>query len=316
MSTPKISVIICTRNRVRYLDGSVGSLQTQSVPTESFEIILVDNSSTDGTAQWAANVISQYNNLKIVSESKLGLSHARNAGCKAAQGEILAYLDDDAIASPKWLESVMKSFASSDDKLAVVGGRVTPYWEATKPEWLDSSLWPLLSVLDLGETQRPLTPQEYFVGANMTIRKSALLAAGGFRTDLGRKGNNLLSNEEIHLKANLEKLGFYTLYNPAAEVQHSIPIERLTKKWFRKRMYWQGISDSYMNEDYYRCRELPLLKRGRKSAGRIYRSLLLTWGGISNCWKWHRPDQFGNELYFWLCAGKLVGEWKVVSSKQ
>jgi glycosyltransferase involved in cell wall biosynthesis len=310
---PIVTVIICTRNRVRYLPGSVGSLQSQTVPTNLFDIIVVDNASTDGTFEWAKNAEKKYDNLRTIYEPKLGLSNARNAGCANAQSEILAYLDDDAIASPNWIGHILAAFESHNEKLAVVGGRVLPLWETTKPDWLHESLWPLLSVLDLGNEQRLLSEKDYFVGANMAIRKSSLIEAGGFRTDLGRKGSNLLSNEEIHLKAILENLGYFTIYDPKPQVLHSIPPDRLTKKWFRRRMYWQGVSDSLMNDSIVEQSKYPFKKRMRKSVGRSYRTLRLAMTGIINSWEWCRHEQFGNELYFWLCVGRLIGEWKAAS---
>jgi glycosyltransferase involved in cell wall biosynthesis len=241
-----ISAIICTHNRLRYLDDSVGSLARQTLTAERFEIILVDNRSTDGTAAWAEKAARVIPNFRYVLEPSLGLNHARNAGWKAANGEIAAFLDDDAVAADNWLEILLGKFRERGERLAAIGGKVDPLWEAPPPPWLTPELWSFLSVLDWADHDIELHPQQFFVGANMAIRTDALKRVGGFHTDLDRKGGNLLSNGEVHLKKTLEALGYYTIYTPDAKVAHSVPAKRMTKSWFRRRHYWQGVSDSVM----------------------------------------------------------------------
>ena len=246
----KTSVVICTHNRLRYLDGLFASLLRQTAPREQFEIILVDNVSVDGTRAWSENAKNQAKDggvsFTYIYEQALGLNHARNAGWRAAQSELVAYIDDDAIAAPHWLKAIQQVFQRHSERLAAVGGKIEPLWESPPPEWLAPELWPYLSVLDLSPEELIMEKPQCFVGANMAIRKSALERVGGFRPNLDRQGKNLLSNGEVHLKRLLDEAGYYSVYDPQVLVQHSVPRERMTKKWFRRRSYWQGVSDAFM----------------------------------------------------------------------
>lgn len=244
----KISVIVCTHNRVHYLERAIGSLCAQTLPREHFEILLVDNASTDGTAAWAEKRCLDTPNLVYLHEPALGLSNARNVGWRAAKAELAAFFDDDAVANKTWLETIVRRFQEHDERLAVVAGHVYPLWEAPPPDWLVPGLWAPLALLDLGTNDLVMDPDHYFVGANMTIRKSALARVGGFSSALGRKGDRLLSNEEVHLKWLLERAGYYALYAPDVVVGHTVPAERMSKHWFRTRYWWQGVSDSVMQQ--------------------------------------------------------------------
>ena len=244
----RISAVICSHNRLHYLPGSIGSLARQDLPPDQFEIILVDNASTDGTGVWAQEQGPALARFVYIHEPALGLSNARNTAWRAAKGEIVAFLDDDAIAAPDWLSKILEKFQHADSRLAVVGGKVEALWESPPPEWLVPEMWSHLAVVDWSGSDMVLVEPHFFVGANMAIRKSALEQVGGFNSLLGRKGKKLLSNEEIHLKRQLEEAGFYALYAPEVFVRHSIPAERMTPEWFFRRYYWQGVSDSAMQQ--------------------------------------------------------------------
>lgn len=243
---PDISVVICTHNRARYLAGSLGSLARQTLPSAHFEVIFVDNASTDESATCAARLANDLPQLRILSEPTLGLSHARNAGWRAARGDVVAFLDDDAVAAPDWLEVLLDTFQRHGERVAIIGGRVDPLWEAPPPDWLQPPIWSVLSLLDLAPTEVVVGDRQYVVGANLAMRRSVLQAVGGFRADLGRRGDALLSNEEVELRRRIEALGFITLYTPHAKVSHSIPASRMTRSWLRTRHYWQGVSDAVM----------------------------------------------------------------------
>jgi glycosyltransferase involved in cell wall biosynthesis len=152
METPKplVSAIICTHNRDRYLGFAIDSLLAQDFA--DFEIIIVDNASTDRTREVVEARLEDAR-LHYIYESELGLSVARNTGAKIAQGEILAYLDDDAIASPHWLKTLYSAY-SSNPKLAIAGGRVTLIWTdgTTAPNWLSAGLAGNLGAYDLGDS--------------------------------------------------------------------------------------------------------------------------------------------------------------------
>ncbi len=241
---PDLSVVICTHNRSRYLERALASVRALTVPPSLLELIVVDNASSDDTAQVVAACGAE---LRYQHEPRLGLSIARNTGLFLARAPITAYLDDDAIADPGWAAALIEAFQSSPAPLGCVAGRVLPIWEAPRPAWLDDDLLALLSMLDYGQQPRVLLPQEHMVGANMAFPTALLQSLGGFPERLGRRGSSLLSREEAHVRERLEAASRPCLYWPAALVQHHAPIERMTLSWFRRRIFWQGISRALVN---------------------------------------------------------------------
>ena len=271
MTQPMISAIICTHNRADYLGAAIDSLLRQTYG--SYEVIVVDNASTDGTK----GVIDErlpHPKLTYVYEGTLGLSSARNRGAAVAQGEILAYLDDDAEASPQWLAALAEAFVAHP-QTAIAGGYVSLIWPPgeTAPRWLSPALAECLGAYDLSAevqsiTQAGQTPR----GLNYAVRQDFLQSVGGFNPQLGRVGKNLLSNEELHLTQQALQAGFEVLYVPEAKVAHNVAPERLRRRWFLRRSWWQGISECYrehltdqLNGQRLRNRCLSLLRGLGKS---------------------------------------------------
>ncbi|MBD0267798.1 MAG: glycosyltransferase family 2 protein [Cyanobacteria bacterium Co-bin8] len=278
MPEPLISVIICTHNRAAYLGAAIDSLLAQDF--EPFEILVIDNASTDATRQVVEQRLD-HARLRYLYEPVLGLSVARNRGAVAAQGRLLAYLDDDAEASVGWLSALNQAFAA-DAEVAIAGGKVTLLWppNTLPPRWLSPALAGNLGAYDLGElpqliTQPGLTPR----GLNYAIRQAFLQQIGGFDPQLGRVGKNLLSNEELHMTQQALKRGFKVLYLPEALVAHQVAPERLNPRWFLRRSWWQGISEAYRESldgaltlGKVRSRSVCLL-RGLYKAVRYWRDL-------------------------------------------
>jgi len=253
----KISVIVCTHNRSAYLQKAVLSLMKQSLPMKDYEIIVVDNASTDNTKE------SVDNSVIYMYESRLGLSHARNTGLSIALGKYVAYLDDDAIASPDWLENILKVFAKTDS--GAIGGRVLPIWESARPSWLADNMLSSLSLLDSKEKMNCSNDSLLF-GVNIAFQTKLLKDIGGFDTSLGRVGDKLVGDEETLVQRKLLDLGYSCLYHPDLCVYHHVSPERLNKNWFIKRSFWGGVSSaavdvrqrnvSKIKNVYYGVREL------------------------------------------------------------
>lgn len=247
MTSPRISAIICTHNRDSYLGAAIDSLLTQDFP--DYEVIVVDNASTDSTKSVVQERLP-HPRLHYVYEATLGLSVARNAGAVVAQGSILAYLDDDAEASPGWLTALAYQY-DADDTVAIAGGKVTLIWPPGRsaPQWLSTNMSGSLGAYDLGDdvvyiTQPGLTPR----GLNYSIRADFLNQIGGFDPNLGRVGKNLLSNEELFMTEKALGMGFKVVYLPNALVAHNVAPGRLVPTWFIRRSWWQGISECYREQ--------------------------------------------------------------------
>ena len=240
----QISVAICTLNRADYLRKALQSLAEQTLSTELYEILVVDNNSTDQTKEVATEEFSYLSNLRYLFEPILGLSQARNTAWQQAKGKYVAYLDDDAIASPQWLEKILEVFDTRHPRPGCVGGKVEPIWEKPRPDWLSDKLLPYLTVIDWADAPLLLKGSKYAAGANMAFPKQVIEEIGGFETRLGRKGKNLLSNEEMYVREQLDALSYETYYHPQASVKHHVAASRLKKQWFIDRSYWQGVSQA------------------------------------------------------------------------
>lgn len=246
-----LSVIIPTRNRSALLKKAIQSLTFQIYPQEHFEIIIVDNGSTDDTKSVVESLKHNLTNLIYVYEPKPGLHAGRHAGLAIAQGEILVFADDDIEAFPTWLEGVAESFQDPD--VALVGGNDLPQYESSPPGWVDT-LWQetpwgktigIFSLLDFGDGVKEISPY-YVYGCNFSIRKKVLLEVGGFHPDgmpdelLKYRGDG-----ETAVSEGILKKSYITLFNPKASVSHWVPKSRMSMEYVYKRGYIQGISNSY-----------------------------------------------------------------------
>ncbi|NEQ54143.1 MAG: glycosyltransferase family 2 protein, partial [Leptolyngbya sp. SIO3F4] len=268
-----ISAIICTHNRAQYLGAAIDSLLVQTL--KNIEVIVVDNASTDATAEVVQKRLSDPR-LRYVYEATLGLSTARNTGANAAKGDILAYLDDDAEASPQWLASLLEVY-QDNDKVAIAGGKVTLLWPPgvnRPPVWLSDDLASGLGAYDLGDQLKyiknpSLTPR----GLNYSLRKTFLDSVGGFDVNLGRVGKNLLSNEELHMTQLALKQGWQVVYVPEALAAHNVSPARLKPSWFLSRSWWQGISECYREQVSGRAGVAQLRWGGERLVRGVYKSV-------------------------------------------
>jgi glycosyltransferase involved in cell wall biosynthesis len=269
---PQIAAIICTHNRDNYLGAAIDSLLAQEY--DDFEVLVVDNGSTDSTKTVVESRLS-HPQLKYVYEPVLGLSVARNTGAKETTSPILAYLDDDAEASPQWLRVLIEAY-NNNEKLAIAGGKVTLIWPdgITPPKWISSDMAAGLGAYDLGENivyiDNPnLTPR----GLNYSMRRTFLEQIGGFDANLGRVGKKLLSNEELYMTELALKNGWQVAYLPDALAAHNVAPERVKPEWFLRRSWWQGVSECYREEVAGRTGIGQLGRGGERLVRGLYKSL-------------------------------------------
>jgi glycosyltransferase involved in cell wall biosynthesis len=176
----------------------------------------------------------------------MGISLARNAGAWATRTPFIAYIDDDAIPAPDWIESILHAIARPGRRPAVIGGRILPKWEAPLPAWWPHTLRGVLSIIEhegAGEYRTVAVPQGLEpYGANMVVHVLSLLAAGGFGGTVGRYGQSLLSDEEVQVAWMLQDAGYSVRYDSRITVFHQIQARRMAPEWLLSRLYWQGAS--------------------------------------------------------------------------
>jgi glycosyltransferase involved in cell wall biosynthesis len=240
----KISAIVCTRNRAARLERALESLARQTLPPSDYEVLVVDNGSTDGTKALVTACRWGRANVRYCYEAEVGVSAARNRSIAEACAPIIAFMDDDAEADDGWLEALCAAFERESTRPLSVGGRVAPAWEAEKPAWLPDDFIRYLSVLDYGQEALALDyPRRYLVGCNLAFERSFLAESGGFDTRMGPRDKSHVTGDEFVPLMDVRQAGGLILYDPAAVVRHSIPTERLTLRWFLRRTYGQGIDD-------------------------------------------------------------------------
>ncbi len=241
----RITAAICTYERYDLLPGAIESALAQSLPSGSFEVVVIDNSPDAARSAREAAAFAGRPGLSWQHEPRPGLSNARNVAARKARAPLIAFLDDDARADRVWLESIAGCFDEFGETVQVVGGRIRPWWGSPRPAWLPDQMLGNLTVVDLGPQRRLLDEGEWVAGANIAFRVAALQRAGWFDTSLGRTGGgaSLLSAEETALTDRIKAQGGRVAYDPLGAVEHWVDPERLTQRWFRRRAAWQAVSD-------------------------------------------------------------------------
>lgn len=271
---PTISVVICafTVDRLEVMGESLDSLRAQTlVPHEI--VLVIDHAPElleEGRRLWP--------DVKIVANrEKQGLSGARNTGVAEAGGEVVAFLDDDAIAAPDWLQHLADAYA--DPGVLGAGGTVRPRWVEGKPGWFPAEFDWVVGCTHSGMPQE-LAPVRNLVGANMSFRRAPLVEVGGFSHDLGRVGTLPVGCEETDLSIRVHQRWpeAEILYDPAARVEHVVPATRGKVRYFVDRCRAEGRSkavltgmvgseDGLSSERSYVRRTLPLgVLRGLRDA--------------------------------------------------
>jgi glucosyl-dolichyl phosphate glucuronosyltransferase len=242
----EMSIVIGTLNRRALLERSLRSLMAQTCPTSRFEILVVDNGSTDGSHDVLRALEKETPNLRWVEERRRGLSNARNRGIAETQAPLVAFFDDDAIAEPNWLDVLFAVFAAEPDAGAA-GGRIYVDWSGERPDWMPVSIEGYYGRCDYGGERKYLSYPQYPFGSNMVIRRERLLAINGFNSELGPTGKNLMAGGEQDLFFRLYRTPIKVVYDPAAVVHHWAPPERVTRKWSLRRAFRHGMSNATMS---------------------------------------------------------------------
>ena len=231
-----ISVVISTYNRCDMLPRALESVLAQEDGGLCYEVIVVDNNSTDRTRDVAESFIKGgYANLRYVFETKQGLSYARNAGIRAAQAPIIAFTDDDVRATPRWIAEIKRTF-DEHPEIVYIGGKVLPLWRDEPPAWLTRDHWSPLALMDDGDEPFYMSAKKprCMVGANLSVRREVFDRVGLFTPDLQRVKDGIGSTEDHEFQLRIWRAGEKGMYIPSAVVSADVQPERLTKAYHRR----------------------------------------------------------------------------------
>lgn len=235
----EISVIICTYNRSNHLRNVLRSLSELVVPNNlKWEIIVVDNNSTDDTKDIVKQMANSLNlSIKYLFESRQGKSYALNTGIQKAEGQIIAFTDDDVIVDRKWLKTIYYSFKQhACDGLC---GKIYITIPEKTPPWLTKELWGFLGYLDYGDKPFFITNEDIF-GGNVVYTRKMIERTGLFNVNLGRTGNKLIGKEDVEYGKKVIEQGGRLLYEPALKVFHKIEPWKFKRSYFLKLHYYEG----------------------------------------------------------------------------
>lgn len=222
-----ISVIVCTHNRADLLPYALQTLGEQSLDSNEYEVIVVDNNSTDDTRIVVEKFAHEVPNLRYCLETKTGLSHARNRGWNEARGEYVAYTDDDCKLPRPWL-SVAKEIIEQKAP-AVLGGPYFAFYDSPKPHWFKDSY----GSYELHPESCALSQKEFLVGGNIFFRRKLLETLGGFDANLGMSGDKIAYGEETALQIHIRDAmpGQVIYYDPRLYVYHLVRPEKMQLNW-------------------------------------------------------------------------------------
>lgn len=232
----EITVVISTYNRSGMLAGALDSVLGQESEGTLYEVIVVDNNSTDQTRDVVESYIAKgHKNLRYILEPKQGVSYVRNTGIAEARAEIIAFADDDVRVTKDWIAKIKRVF-DQHPEIDCIGGKVLPEWMGSPPRWLNRDHWMPLALLDYGDkpvlinADNPLC----LVSANLAVRRRTFLKTGLFAPDLQRVKNGIGSMEDAELLERFWRTGQQCLYVPDLIVITGVPVERMTKSYHRR----------------------------------------------------------------------------------
>ena len=223
----KVSVIICTYNRAKFIKSSLSHLTKQTLANDQYEIIVVNNNCTDDTGKLVNKFIldNPECNISQFMETNQGLSFARNRGLKEAKHELICYIDDDGNAEVGYLEKIVKIFSENPEYVGV-GGKVIPVYEEVEPEWYNPFLRMMVTAIDFGDKPFKCRGKKYPAGCSMIYKKTILELAGGFNNDLKWRA------DDKYIFHAVSKISTEIYYRPELTVEHHIDAARTTDENF------------------------------------------------------------------------------------
>lgn len=314
----KYTVLIATYNRADELRETLRSLAGLQT-ADGWEVMVVDNNSSDHTRQ----VVEEQQqagfpvDLRYIFEGEQGKPAALNTGIRAARGEIIAFTDDDVRVEPDWLDQMGAGLARHN--CDYVGGRVYPLWGGERPAWLPNrggKHWAVIALLDYGDEPFELASRSP-LGVNMGVRTEAFTRMNlWWDNRFGRQGGTLRGQEQREWCMRARAAGLRGWYVPGMRLRHVVPHDRLNKQYFRRWMYWNGISRAIL----YKTSGVDMESREDSKfnfakaphiAGvprYMYRKLLRS--AVERVIRRDPVESFENEMRAWFYLGVIKQRWQ------
>lgn len=232
---PTLTVAICTYNRAGLLRQTLAEIARQDYPAGRWEVIVVDNNSTDDTAA----VVAAFPAVRYRAEPRQGANFARNRALAESQSEIIVFADDDILPSPDWLTRLAAPFVRPEGAhIGAVGGEVIPIFPDGCPDWIAGFHGPQ----DFRPDEGPIPTHRVPMSANLAFRRAVLAAVGGFDTLATRGGGSAFSADENRVIRRLHAAGYEVWFAPAAKVLHQMPAARTTFRYAARHAFGSARS--------------------------------------------------------------------------
>ncbi len=304
LAKPYFTVAICTYNRAKIIERAIKSVVNQTLSPDWYEILVVDNNSTDNTCEIINNLRNTITGLRLVSESQQGFPFARNRAIAEARGEVIVYLDDDAEMCPDYLMT-LKSLLEEEKNVGAVGGPVEVGWLCMVPDWYEPLLDFAFNYLYIASYRLDIRYPRILYGTNMAFPKSILLQLGGFRTDLCKHLKFVVAGDDNEMMLRITHIAkLRIIYEPALRVRHFILPSRLSPEYLLEKAEWTGRAQYYVERLYpgtggplnplFGIIESSARRFSGRSRGKLYEKLVLAHalGYLSEWWKnLFRPSQ-------------------------
>lgn len=228
-----ISIVICTYNRADYIFDALESLRNQTISKEVFEVIIVNNNSSDNTEIICKNYIQKYADHKFyyLNEPLQGSSFARNTGASIAKSPLLCFMDDDAVANTDYLEKIVLFF-ETHSSAGGLGGRIVPKYIPAEPKWMSHFVSSLVGNFNYNKHVVAFASNKYPLESNMIVKKTDFDTIKGFNTALpGVKGTLRIGGEGKDFFFRLKSMGRTIYYDPLVIVQHVVETSKLTREY-------------------------------------------------------------------------------------
>jgi glucosyl-dolichyl phosphate glucuronosyltransferase len=305
-----VSIVISTYNRCGLLEGALQALLSQTPADMAYEILVVDNNSTDQTRSLVRGISTQNpGKVKYLFEPKQGLSYGRNAGIAVAEALIIAFTDDDVRVAADWVWRIKSGFEENPD-IDFLGGRVVPRWPAEPPPWLTKANWSPLALLDYGDHAFYVDSgkQLCLIGANFAFRRRAFEKVGLFKTDFQRVKDGIGSLEDHEILLRLWQVGSRGLYSPELVTTAEIEPDRMEKQYHRR---WHASHGRFYADLHSEEVERSKLGKFFGVPGHFYRQALSDLGGWIGAWVRHQPaEAFTRELGLRYFTGFASRRWR------
>jgi glycosyltransferase involved in cell wall biosynthesis len=248
-----VSILVCSFNRKALLASTLDSLAAMTVaPDIQWEVIVVDNNSTDGTRQDVEHRARAFPvPLRVLFEPTQGKAHALGTGIRASTADVIVFTDDDVHVPPDWLEQGVRPLMERSD-IDYTGGPVLPAWESEPPGWITGNpgvLWGPIALLDYGPDSFIFEERSLIaMGVNMAVRRTLIERVGGFHLGLERKGDSLMGQGQAEFFFRTRRAGARGAYLPLMRLRHHVPSCRLTRQYYRRWWYWKGVARARMQD--------------------------------------------------------------------